>query len=428
MQTKNNNSGERMYVVHILSKHFKDGTLIDTVYDPDTETGKFAIYQPGVAGSVVDYFDKNGVRYLPLIDDVVKKGRILLPQEVCAGQDPSELLSDVRKVISKYVELEPAFEDLSAHFVLMTWVAHRFEKVPYLRIIGAWGTGKSRFLDVMFELCYHGSRLGGAVTPANIYRWIEKYGSCLLLDEADFEVSDKSSVIAQVLNSGYHRDGLVTRSLVGTNDYETKAYSTFGPKIVACRQPYHDDALESRFITQIAKRMTRSEDIPRSLPEKFDWLEMTNLRNRLLGFRVENFHKINPNLRVHGLENYEPRLAEILTPLFQVVNETKLPETTKAFIDQSNEDRAAELGMSDEGMVACAILTMLSKLDKNIFIKDIAEEANKHRNGLYTLSDRKVGEIIKGLGIRKVRMGAGICIRISPAQEQQLVKRYWYTS
>lgn len=55
--------------------------------------------------------------------------------------------------------------------------------------------------------------------------------------------------------------------LVGRREYDPRAYTVFGPKIVASRGFFEDRALESRFLTEDMGRARMREDIPVTLPE-----------------------------------------------------------------------------------------------------------------------------------------------------------------
>lgn len=289
-------------------------------------------------------------------------------------------------------------------------------------MLGPYGSGKSRYLDVMASLCFHSSKLGEGITPANIYRWLDQYPGTLFLDEADFWGTGKRNVITQILNGGNSRGGGVSRS--DGPGYKPRIYNSFGPKVLASRQPYVDDALESRFLSHNSYEKTRS-DIPLSIPPFFEWEEMIKLRNQLLGFRLRCLDKINTDVLIDDIDNYEPRMAEIVLPLFQTTGEKNIPAEIKEYLDGQNEDRLALLGLNDEGIFAEVILTLFEENDgKNPTIKNVTRLGNQRREPQYPLNERKVGDIIRGLGLRTHRTGMGFIVQATPNQLERIAKRY----
>jgi hypothetical protein len=71
-----------------------------------------------------------------------------------------------RRGVHRYADVPPFWEELIAHYVLMTWVHDRFTAVPYLRFLGEPASGKTRCLQVTSHLCYKSIIAGGATTAS----------------------------------------------------------------------------------------------------------------------------------------------------------------------------------------------------------------------------------------------------------------------
>ena len=71
-------------------------------------------------------------------------------------------------------------------YVLLTWVYNRFSSIPYLRVIGDYGSGKTRLLQVL-NICYKSIIASGNASEAPIFRLIDRYGGTLIIDEAEFK-------------------------------------------------------------------------------------------------------------------------------------------------------------------------------------------------------------------------------------------------
>lgn len=63
------------------------------------------------------------------------------------------------------------------------------------------------------------------VTPAVLFRMIDRERPCILLDEVDNQDLPTSSTLRAVLNSGHYAGGSISRLIKG----EAKTFSTFAP-------------------------------------------------------------------------------------------------------------------------------------------------------------------------------------------------------
>ena len=89
------------------------------------------------------------LKLIPLKDDIIMKRVVHLPSCPTPFGTEHNLYKMVRCFIHKYVGLSEFFEKLSAYYVLFTWLYDKFDTLPYLRVIGDYGTGKSRFLQTV---------------------------------------------------------------------------------------------------------------------------------------------------------------------------------------------------------------------------------------------------------------------------------------
>ncbi len=115
---------------------------------------------------------------------------------------------------------------------------------------------------------------------------------------------------------GEHYKGIpVLRSEKAKDSYEPRSFDVFGPKIIANRSRFADPAVESRCLTLETEKRELRTDIPRQLPPKF-FEEARKLRNKLLGWRFENYHRIEVD--ESDLLHLEPRLTQIGTTIYNV--------------------------------------------------------------------------------------------------------------
>ncbi|HTU12435.1 MAG TPA: hypothetical protein VMG08_16205 [Allosphingosinicella sp.] len=300
--------------------------MIELVYRADVEATSFAIRAPDDAIRIEpDFSLPTGERLVPYSasNDLIASRCVRLPADVAPFAGKAELLRDLRAFISRYVDLDPVQEDIAAHYVLLSWVNDAFSEVPYLRFQGAFGSGKTRALLVVGELCYKAFLASGASTVSPIFHILDRIGSTLVLDEADARFSDATADLTKILNNGTTKGLRVLRTMpTKQGELSPKAFNVFGPKLIAMRGAFEDDALESRLITIVTGRRKLRRDIPLSLPDAMR-AEALALRNRLLGWRFAAFGKVSiePGRAIPSLT---PRGNQMALPLFALIDDENL--------------------------------------------------------------------------------------------------------
>ena len=267
--------------------------------------------------------------YVPINDDALKEGAVLLPEKVERYGSLGNLIGEIRNHIHTYLDISEDYETFAIYYILLTWVYDKVNTLPYLRALGDTGTGKSRFLGVIGRLCYKACIVFGAITPAPIYRMISKWKGTIILDEADFRDSSEKSEVIIILNCRFERGRPVIRCNKDRPD-ELEFLPTFSPKVFSTRYPFRDKALESRCLTEQMAETSR-RDLPAVLPKKFYKDEM-RLRNKLLLFRFRYRNRINTeNAQNLNLGEIEPRLKQATSPF--AVLFCNVPEPMERFRD-----------------------------------------------------------------------------------------------
>ncbi|MEK7662168.1 MAG: hypothetical protein AAB355_01530 [Patescibacteria group bacterium] len=439
-----------------------DGTLVDMVYS--TTTGaSFAVAQGdkifglpelyvGQDGNLVMQEKDAVYKYVPswILKDHVKKNFIHIASHQEEYGSMSDLYQEIRSHIKKYVVLEdPRFYDVAVGYVLMTWVYDRFNTVPYLRVVGDLGTGKSRFLDVIGKLCNR-SLMASSISPAAIYRTLDQVEGTLVYDEADFKSSDMTDDIVKLLNSGNKKGAPVVKMEVSDDSIKTVTFRVFGPKILGSRRNWSDLALESRCITYKLFPL-KKVDVSVHLPPSFD-AETQMLRNKLLMFRLKNYHIIQETEdSLGGIEFPRLRQAVLaLTSVLQVVDREALGivldflgDYEKTLLDTVSTDSHADVLLSiawllefDDIIRDSGKMYMESIKNKfnAMYYEDYAERETKEvrRDGSVmripgqVVSSRKIGSYVDRLGLAKARDGGGIYIPLGKEAPkiQKLVARF----
>jgi len=334
--------------VPTISYIASDGALAELLYDPVARTTALAAFQDGTVRQHDRLTLPSGERLVPYsaTNNLIAHACILLPSDVGDGRDKREVYGAVQAFLHRYVDISPAFEEIAAYYVLLSWVYDAFSVVPYLRVRGDYGTGKSRALLAIGSLCYKPFFASGASTVSPIFHILDAFQGTLILDEADFQFSDATAELTKVLNNGNMRGLPVLRTMTNRNrELNPTAFRVFGPKIIGMRRRFTDDALESRFITEETGGRPLRADIPLHLPDTFDE-EARALRNRLLGFRFHHRHQIalDPG---RAMRDAEPRLNQVALPLLSLVDDDRAREHMVAFLlretDRARQERADSL-------------------------------------------------------------------------------------
>ena len=306
-----------------ISRVCPDGTLIEALYDPEQATTSLAVKAPNGEVSIVSHFDIGGAeRLIPYspANNLIASGCVLLPSDVGDFGDKGDLVEAVCAFIHRYVDLSPVFEEIAAHYVLLTWVHDAFNELGYLRFRGDYGTGKTRALLAVGSLCYKPFFASGASTVSPIFHVLDTFQGTLVLDEADFRFSDTTAELAKILNNGTVKGLPVLRTMTNRHrELNPQAFRVFGPKLIGMRQSFADRALESRFLTEETGGRPLRPDVPIHLPESLK-VEALLLRNKLLAWRFSARSSVGPDT-ARLIKGLEPRLNQTALALLSVVDD-----------------------------------------------------------------------------------------------------------
>src|SRR6267142_1432507 len=221
--------------VPTVSAVFDDGSILETGYQPTEKKTAFVVWREGEwkfeSSISVDSFQRL-VPYSPN-NNLIKNEVVLLPSEPEEYGSEEALLSEIQSFIHRYVDVSPLFEKIASYYVLFSWVYDGFNELPYLRVRGDPGSGKTRFLIIIGSLCYKPIFASGASTVSPIFRILDAFRGTLIIDEGDFRLSDERAEIVKILNNGNAKGFPVLRSEASKNkEFNPRAYTVFGPKIV----------------------------------------------------------------------------------------------------------------------------------------------------------------------------------------------------
>jgi hypothetical protein len=386
-----------------ISEVRDDGTLVELVYDAVRRLTSFVVWRAGEWQFTPSLDSGENRRIVPFSpeNNLIRTGALVLPSGPEEYGGERELVAEIQAYIHRYVDLSPGFERLASYYVLLSWIYDAFNEVPYLRVRGDYGTGKTRFLLVVGALCHKAFFASGASTISPIFHTLEAFRGTLVIDEGDFRFSDEKAEIVKILNNGNIRGVPVLRTMVtAAREYNPRAFHVFGPKLVATRGEYQDPALESRFLTEEMGRTRLREDVPINLPPEYA-VEALRLRNKLLLYRLRNFHRavIDPGLVDRTLE---PRLNQIFVPLMSIVEDKSFRDELASVARDLQATQIASRGLELETQLLEVICDLLDRGTGAVSVKAITTAFTERHGDQY---DRKVTHRwIGGLLRRKLHL------------------------
>jgi hypothetical protein len=360
--------------VPTVSAVLDSGTLLEMVYLPESRRTAFIIFQNGAWREETSFPLDPLHRLVPYAatNNLIANQVVLLPSAPEEYGSEEALLAEIQGFIHRYVDISPLFEKIASYYVLFSWVHDSFNELPYLRLRGDYGSGKTRALLTLGSLCYKPIFASGASTVSPIFRILDAFKGTLIIDEGDFRFSDEKTEIVKILNNGNVKGFPVLRSEVSDKkEFNPRAYHVFGPKLVATRGFFDDRALESRFLTEEMGTRQLRENIPINLPASFHE-EALNIRNKLLLFRFLNWGKRAASEALVD-RSIEPRLNQIFVPLLSIIEDAQAREELREVARAYHREIMTERGMDTEAQMLEIIRDLTAASDNpRLSIREIA--------------------------------------------------------
>jgi putative DNA primase/helicase len=172
------------------------------------------------------------------IKEVTKKEEVGGTSEIVTEVEPAsesisgdKLLSAIKGELLKYIILPGGVAEPITVWVVLTYCYDAFRILPNLGITSpVKRCGKTTLLEVLQGLTNKGLTASN-ISPAAVFRTIDKYQPTLLIDEADTFLKDNDE-LRGVLNSGHTKTTAFVIRVEGES-HEPVRFSTWAPKAIS---------------------------------------------------------------------------------------------------------------------------------------------------------------------------------------------------
>jgi putative DNA primase/helicase len=199
--------------------------------------------------------------------------------------DGAALAHDLADLFKKYLALPDGAPEALALWVLMAHAEAAFDILPLLALASpTMQCGKSTALTLLGAVVPR-PLPSANISPAAVFRAVEKYKPTLLLDEAETYMRDGNEALRGILNAGHTRAQAFVMRVEG-DSLEPRIFSTWGPKVFALigRLPA---TIEDRSIVIPMKRKAKGERVERLRLDRLP-AEGEPLRQRAARWAADN--------------------------------------------------------------------------------------------------------------------------------------------
>ncbi|MBS3955046.1 MAG: DUF3631 domain-containing protein [Methylomicrobium sp.] len=345
--------------------------------------------------------------------------------------NPDALLTEILEVIKRFIVCPPETAVAATLWIAMTYfitVIH----VAALAVITApeKRCGKSQFLTLIGKLADK-PLVASNISPAALFRSIEKWGPTLLIDEADAFMKDNEE-LRGIINCGHTRDSAFIIRTVGDN-HEPTIFNVWGAKAISGIGHLPDTIMDRAVVLELRRKLP-DENVSR-LRHATDSLFKT-LAAKLVRFSNDYSDKVKaarphlpPQLNDRAQDNWEPLLA-----IAQVAG-GRWPELAKrAAIQLSETETSPSVGV--ELLSDIEEIFEIQLIDK-IFTCDLIaalcaddEKSWSTYNRGKPISPRQVSTRLNSYGIRSttVRIKVDIKKGYYKSQFDEVFSRYVHGS
>lgn len=224
----------------------------------------------------------------------------------------AEVLTSISKMIKNCVVLSDHEANTIALWVVFTYCIDAANFAPILNITSPEKRcGKSTLAALLRRLVYR-PIVASNITPAALYRTIDKWFPTLIIDESDSFLSLQEE-LRGILNSGHSRDLAYVIRCIG-RDHEPKQFKTWCAKIIVGIGDLPETIADRSIIIRLRRKLINDEI---QSFRRYSMDETNELIRKCIRFRNDSLEQIKTvKLVLSGLQ--DDRMVDNWEPLFSI--------------------------------------------------------------------------------------------------------------
>lgn len=239
------------------------------------------------------------------------QGQSIIFQDLVPWADPmdgAELLNEFSMLFKRHTILPIFAPEVISLWVLHTYAIDASQTAPILLLRSAEKRcGKTTLLSILRRICYR-PLVASNISPAAVFRAIEKWKPTLLIDEADTFMKDNEE-LRGILNAGHTKDTSYVIRTVG-KDFEVKVFNTWGAKAIALIGALPPTLMDRSIVIGMYRKKV-NEKVERLNADSFE-----ALKSKALRWTADNMEALKkaepvipPGLNDRVVDNWTPLLA-----------------------------------------------------------------------------------------------------------------------
>ena len=175
--------------------------------------------------------------------------------------DGAAILTDIAGLIRRHVDMPGEKAAAVAVWIVHTFLHDQLDLSTILNVTSATKRcGKTLLMEVVGTLVFRPQTASGRITPAAMFRLIEKHGPTLLLDEIDTFMGDDPE-LRGIVNGSQRREMAYVIRTVG-KDHEPRRFGTWCPKAISGIGDLPDTVADRSITIRLERRAPRTCGMP----------------------------------------------------------------------------------------------------------------------------------------------------------------------
>ena len=164
--------------------------IAEQIYNPDPPEGRnHHCYLIKEVDKEVEYLNHLNLEtreiYPAFIPQIEERQGIFVPSGVEDYESFDELYTENLKHVSEFIDLDTYDLHMGVIFIMTSWIYNAYMNVPYIKILGDFNTGKSRYINAIGLSCYRPFIVNSSSSIAALRRMVHGIRGTMVLDEFD---------------------------------------------------------------------------------------------------------------------------------------------------------------------------------------------------------------------------------------------------